>query len=417
MASGNIEKRGDQCYRLRITRIDPLTKKRIVYRETLHCPLKEAQRVLRERLAEIEQTGNVVRTPVTTLEDYLTRWLAEEASLKCKSSTIQISQNYLRLYVNAKGGVGSLLLSQATTARLQEHFAWLHQKKKLSALTVRRVATIVSAALTAAVKKKLLPQNPMRGVTLPQVPKSRRRRTLRPEEAQAFVKALLEDRLGLLFEIMLFAALRPGEATGLLWPAVNWEEGVLHIETSLTRLKEGKWEITDPKTEGSSRSIPLPPHLLSRLRLHKEQQDLERAAMGEAWVGTEPFVFCTNRGTPLNPRNLKSRHFRPILERAGLNPKEFRGFYSLRHSSATLLLVKNAHPKVMAERLGHSSTRVTMEVYSHVIKGMQEEASGTLDQLIYGVESGHALGTGSSSGNPKQPNGSSNAKRLKPHKT
>lgn len=68
MASGNIEKRGDQCYRLRITRIDPLTKKRIVYRETLHCPLKEAQRVLRERLAEIEQTGNVVRTPVTTLE-------------------------------------------------------------------------------------------------------------------------------------------------------------------------------------------------------------------------------------------------------------------------------------------------------------------------------------------------------------
>lgn len=423
MASGNIEKRGEQCYRLRITRVDPISKKRTVYRETLHCSLKEAQKALRDRLGELENTGHVVRTPSISLSDYLDQWLENEASLTCKPSTLELNRRYIDLYVLKSGkgreaaNIGHLLLAQVTAARLQEHFAWLHKDRKLSALTVRRVATIISAALTSAVEKRLLPENPCSRVALPRVEKGKRRRTLRPEEAQRFVAALREDRLGLIFEILLLCGLRPGEATGLLWPAVDFDHGVIRIETSLTRLSKGKWVITDPKTEGGIRAIPLPQHLMERLRSHKQQQDSERALIGDRWVGTERFVFCTLRGTPLNPRNLKRRHFRPILERAGLNPLEFRGFYSLRHSAATLLLVRNAHPKIVSERLGHSTTRVTMEVYSHVLQGMQQGATDALDDLIYGAPVGHLLGTDASEKTKTRPKPTRQRKSRTPDKT
>lgn len=431
--SGNLEKRGEQCYRLRIARVDPVSKKRIVFRETLHCSLKEAQKVLRERLSEIERTGTVVKTPIVSLADYLERWLTNEAAITCKASTLQMNREYLALYVVGRDSksskaplpqnrrLGKILLSQATPARLQDHFAWLHQERGLSALTVRRVATVISAALSSAVRQGLLPENPCARVALPRVPKKKPRRTLLPEEAQRFVIALREDRLGLIFEVILVAGLRPGEATGLLWPAVDFVNGLIRIETSLTRLKKGLWELTDPKTDTGVRAIPLPPHLMGRLREHKVKQELEKHAMGAAWVGTEPLVFCTTRGTPLNLRNLKHRHFRPILEKAGLEPLDFKGFYMLRHSAATLLLVKNAHPKVVSERLGHSTTRVTLDTYSHVIEGMQRGATDALDSIIYGAPAeeniGHALGTEANSQDQNRAKGTSRAKRPKPDKT
>ncbi len=417
--SYNLEKRGEQTYRLRITRIDPITQKRIVHRETLHCSRKDADKVARDRIAEIERTGTVVRTPTVSLLDYLERWIRDEARITCKPSTLELNQNYVKLYVADR--LGKVLLSQATPARLQEHFAWLHREKGLGALTVRRVATIVSAALSSAVRQGLLPENPCSRVALPRVPKKKPRRTLLPEEAQRFVIALREDRLGLIFEVILVAGLRPGEATGLLWPAVDFENGLIRIETSLTRLKEGRWELTDPKTQSGIRAIPLPAHLMERLREHREKQLVEKHAMGASWVGTEPLVFCTTRGTPLNLRNLKHRHFRPILERAGLEPLDFKGFYMLRHSAATLLLVKNAHPKIVSERLGHASTAVTMNVYSHVIEGMQRGATDTLDDLIYGAsvgeKPGHLLGTETVSDAPKAPKQTSRSNRAKADKT
>lgn len=416
--SYNLEKRGEQTYRLRITRIDPVTQKRIVHRETLHCSRKDAEKVARERIAEIERTGIVVKTPTVSLLDYLERWNRDEASMTCKASTLEMNERYLKLYVGER--LGKIMLAQATPARLQEHFAWLHREKGLGALTVRRVATIVSAALSSAVRHNLLAENPCSKVALPRVAKKKPRRTLLPEEAQRFVIALREDRLGLIFEVILVAGLRPGEATGLLWPAVDFENGQIRIETTLTRLKEGRWQITDPKTESGVRAIPLPSHLMERLQDHKRKQQLQRHAMGAAWVGTEPLVFCTNRGTPLNLRNLKHRHFRPILEKAGLEPLDFKGFYMLRHSAATLLLVKNAHPKVVSERLGHSTTRVTMDVYSHVVQGLQQGATDTLDDLIYGAPGekvGHALGTDTNSGDLKAPKQNSRSKRSKADKT
>jgi integrase len=103
----------------------------------------------------------------------------------------------------------------------------------------------------------------------------------------------------------------------------------------------------------------------------------ERLAMGKYWAdGCEPdMIFTTSAGTYVCRSNLRSRHFKPLLEAAGLPDMRI---YDLRHSAASLLLALGEHPKVVQERLGHSSIALTMDTYSHVMAGMQAGATNRL---------------------------------------
>jgi integrase len=91
-------------------------------------------------------------------------------------------------------------------------------------------------------------------------------------------------------------------------------------------------------------------------------------------------VFCQHDGRPLHGHNLTQRDFRRIIRRASLPRIRF---HDLRHCCATLLLRQGVHPKVVGEQLGHASVGITLDVYSHVLPGMQEDATRALaDRLI-----------------------------------
>ena len=126
----------------------------------------------------------------------------------------------------------------------------------------------------------------------------------------------------------------------------------------------GGWYFSETKTARSRRQIPLPASTMRALAEHRRQQAAERLKAG-ATNQQHDLVFATPEGGPLAPRNLKRRHFRPILERDKL-PLNFR-LYDLRHSCATLLLSAGEHPKVVSERLGHATITLTLDVYSHVL--------------------------------------------------
>lgn len=118
--------------------------------------------------------------------------------------------------------------------------------------------------------------------------------------------------------------------------------------------------------------------LVQQLKEHKAAQNERLLKLG---IRTD-LVFATSDGTPLMRRNLVKRHFKPALLAAKL-PADF-SLYGLRHTCATLLLQAGIHPKIVAERLGHSSTTLTMDVYSHVAPGMQSEATAKLERMLYG---------------------------------
>lgn len=138
----------------------------------------------------------------------------------------------------------------------------------------------------------------------------------------------------------------------------------------------------EPKTARSRRTVYLPGPLVERLRVHKRRQAVERIKLGEAWA---PFdlVFCSVEGTPLSVPNITYRYFRPILVAAELPRIRL---YDLRHSCATLLLIAEENPKVVSERLGHSTIVLTLDTYSHVLPTLQQGASTRLEKLLYSGE-------------------------------
>lgn len=155
-------------------------------------------------------------------------------------------------------------------------------------------------------------------------------------------------------------------------------KSTVSIQRTLQWHQGGGHYFGQPKTKHSRRTIPLPASLVQQLREHRKNQGEALLRLG---VRTE-LVFSNSEGTPIMRKNLARRHFKPVLRKAGL-PLDLT-LYSLRHTCATLLLQAGIHPKVVAERLGHDSTTLTMDVYSHVAPGMQSDATAQLEKMLYG---------------------------------
>ena len=149
------------------------------------------------------------------------------------------------------------------------------------------------------------------------------------------------------------------------------ESGRLSVRRTLKRPKGGGWHFDRTKTPQSRRSLEIPAGLVELLQRHEVEQQPNEYNL----------VFAGLNGEPLHENNISGRNYKSTLKRAGL-PKTFR-LYDLRHTCATLLLLAGVHPKVVAERLGHSSIRETMDTYSHVLPNMQKQASDALGAMLF----------------------------------
>ena len=115
----------------------------------------------------------------------------------------------------------------------------------------------------------------------------------------------------------------------------------------------------EPKTRASRRAVPLGGSAVEALRCHHVAQATERMRRGALWQDHD-LVFPSAMGTPLDGGNfLRNTHY-PLLARAGVPRVRF---HDLRHTAATLMLEQGTHPKVVAERLGHATVNVTLNVY------------------------------------------------------
>jgi integrase len=171
--------------------------------------------------------------------------------------------------------------------------------------------------------------------------------------------------------------MRVSELLGLQWSEVDFDNNLIRVRWQLRR-DEGKWVWKQPKTKRSRRQIALAGSTMEALRRHKETQDAERAYLGAAWEDHE-LVFCTQRGGPLSARNIY-RRFKQLLRHGALPNVRL---HDLRHTAATLLLAGKVNPKVVSEMLGHASVSITLDIYSHVIPDMQQDAAATLEHALY----------------------------------
>lgn len=117
--------------------------------------------------------------------------------------------------------------------------------------------------------------------------------------------------------------------------------------------------------------------LIQILRSHKAEQNKNKLLLGEAYED-QGLGFTQAKGKPFQPSEL-TRAYNRIIKKSGVPPVRF---HDLRHTHATLMLKQGIHPKVVSERLGHSTIGITLDTYTHVLPNMQKEAADQLDQLL-----------------------------------
>ncbi|WP_278382486.1 site-specific integrase [Clostridium tyrobutyricum] len=195
--------------------------------------------------------------------------------------------------------------------------------------------------------------------------------------------------------VMLAATtgMRLGEICGLKWENTNLENGFIQLEHQLQ--EENKdLKLVPLKTLSSQRKIVLLDYTIEELKKLKLKQEENKKYLGGNYHD-EDFVVCQSNGLPYHPTYI-SRNYRRILKdnkyRINVNGKAKNvslyealkipliRFHDLRHTHATFLLSQNTNPKIVSERLGHSSIKTTLDIYSHVLPGMQEHAIDNLNK-------------------------------------
>lgn len=181
-----------------------------------------------------------------------------------------------------------------------------------------------------------------------------------------------------MFEFALLTGMRPEEFLAVQWADVDFERATVQVRRALVRHKK-KWSFNEPKTSRSRRTVIIPKTLVHKLIKHKSEQIIQKLNAVSLWQNHD-LVFCGEYGTALSIPNITYRYFRPILQKADL--PQIR-LYDLRHTHATLLLTAEENPKVVAERLGHSTIVLTLDTYSHVLPTIQRNATDKLEKLLF----------------------------------
>jgi len=216
-------------------------------------------------------------------------------------------------------------------------------------------------------RRGILLRNPAVLVNPPAGP-SASRSGLTVDQARALLAAARTERLGNLIIVSLLLGLRPGEAAGLTWPALDLDSDPprLLIEQSLGRTPTGMM-LAPPKTTSSRRTIALPPPCTRALQAQRHRQQAEALAAGTAWHNPENLVFTTDVGTPLDPSNVR-RALDRIAATAGIDHLHP---HLLRHATASLLSDHSIPLEQIADLLGHRSPTITADMYRHPISDLR----------------------------------------------
>lgn len=241
-------------------------------------------------------------------------------------------------------------------------------KGGLSARTVHHHHRVLYEALRHAVKHGIIVQNPAEAVDLPR-PRNKETTMIGPVDVWLLLNAAKETPYyGPLF-LVVYTGLRRGEVLGLRWCDLDLELAPCSVIQTLQQLHNGQYVFKEPKSRRGRRQIALLPSLAILLREHRAKQENARKLLGKPLAPTD-LVFSHPDGTPLRPDSL-TRAFHTIARSVGLDGVPL---HDLRHAHATLMLQQGMHPKIVSERLGHSSVAITLDTYSHVLPELQGTA-------------------------------------------
>ncbi len=247
----------------------------------------------------------------------------------------------------------------------------------LSAGTVSNVHRAFRTALENAVRHQLLTSNPAAVARRPQVER-REPQALNQAQLEALLHHAAESSVGPLIHVAAYTGFRQGELLALRWADVDLDGARLNVRQTVRQLPGRGFVYSGPKTKGSRRTISLSPSVVETLRTARISQAKHRLALGPAYRQDMDLVFANADGHPLGGRNIY-RKYQALVQAADI-PKI--NWHALRHTHASLLLLKGAPVAFVSERLGHANPSVTYSIYTHVVDGMQDAYVSKIDEWM-----------------------------------
>jgi len=364
---------------------DPQTGKRKQQWMTIRGTKKEAERRLRELLQSVE-VGSYMKPTKTTVAEYLEQWLEGYVSSNTGPRTRERYVEIVRAHLIP--ALGSIPLTALRPQHIQDYYARALDagrrdgKGGLSARTVHHHHGVLYEALKHAVKHGILIRNVAEAVDPPR-PDYREMATVGAEALNTLLEAARATPYYVLFYTAAYTGLRRSELLALRWHHVDLDLATLSVVETLHHLHSGEYVIRQPKSKRSRRLVSLSPSLAILLREHKAEQEDIRRQLG-APLQDNDLVFSHPDGSPIEPNSV-TKAFRKLARSVGLYGLRF---HDLRHAHATLMLQQGIHPKIVSERLGHSSIAITLDTYSHVLPGLQEAAAKRFEEGLQGTAVG-----------------------------
>jgi len=372
---GHIRERSPGHWAIVLDVRDPASGKR---RRKWHsfAGTKRAAQIECARLISELQSGMSLDPSRVTVAAYLKRWLDHVRS-QVSPRTLEVYGETIARITPFIGAISLLKLRPAEIAAM--HAAALERGgqagRGFSARTVHMMHRLIAQALKQAVKWQLLARNPCDAVSPPRVER-RQMEVLDADAAAALMEAARGHVLFMPILLGVLCGLRRGEVAALCWRNVDLDAGRLSIVASLEQTNGGHVRIKPPKS-GRPRTVALPALAIEELHRYRLTQAEELLRLGIR-QSDETRVCLQSNYRPWAPRSLSS-FFAIFVKAAGLPHVRL---HDLRHSHATHLLMANVHPKVVQERLGHSSITTTVDTYSHVMPGIQDEAASRIDAAL-----------------------------------
>ena len=327
------------------------------------------------------ESGTYVVPRNETVATWMAVWF-DTLDASVKPSTADFYRRVGKRYVVPK--LGPIPLQALDAQHLNAMYAEMlrsgrrNGKGGLSVATVRHVHVVVGKALDAALRAGRIKTNAARSASPPTFRSAEKTemRTWSPAEVARFLDFEAGSRYEPAFAFLAFTGCRRGEALGLTWSEVDLGAGQVSIRRTITVVNGDIHRSASTKT-GRGRSIRLQPDLVAMLKAWRKRQLVERVALGAEYAD-EDLVFCQADGRPYHPNHF-SREFDRRLKRHGM---PFIRLHGLRHSYATMALAAGVPAKVVADRLGHTSVMITLDLYSHVMPAVEAEHADRVGSLI-----------------------------------
>lgn len=335
----------------------------------------EAQSALRKAIDELENTGGVFEPTTISFSDYLNYFIENYIEINLRENSQRARKHIIKNHIRPT--FGKYKIMQITSQSLQNFIT--KKSKEYSKNYTSMIHATLSIAFKMAEEWEFIRVNPMAKVKVPKRDDremNKKVKTLNHSDIDQIRKIVKDTHHYIPFMIALHTGMRSGEVAALQWSDFDEINKTITIDKRLDfRATTKEWEFLPVKTSSSNRTIVIGDELISTLKSQRTIQKENKLRYGEYYTSND-FICTKENGDPVTTKTIS--RMSKMVKRYDID----FNFHMLRHTHATMLLEAGVNPKVVQERLGHSTVSITLDTYSHITTEFQKIAVSEFEKYL-----------------------------------